>query len=108
MARYGRASYGGGMNASGGRLSLIVNPAAPTIPSTTPLGAVVASLQGVWSSGAPFTGSYVFVSPNFDDGGVYAITQNANNTGNLIINPSGPGVGSAGGSVEHVTIEATQ
>jgi hypothetical protein len=41
--------------------------------------------------------------PNSDSGGIYAIDRNNN-----LINPSGPGVGSAGGSVQNVTIVATQ
>lgn len=89
-------------------LTLVVTPTAPSIPSTTPKGSVVATLRASWSDGSAFTGSFIFVAPNFDYGGVYAITLNPDRTGQLIVNPNGPGVGSAGGSVEHVTIEATQ
>ena|ERR1700680_1329067 len=45
-----------------------------------------------------------FGSPNSSDGGIYAIDS----SNNLIINPSGPGVGSAGGTIQNVTIVATQ
>jgi hypothetical protein len=83
-------------------LSLAVSPLAPTIPSSTPLGATVATLRGVWSDGSSFTGSYTFVSPNYD-ADTYSISGS-----NLIVAANGPGVGSAGGSVEQVTMEAVQ
>jgi hypothetical protein len=83
-------------------LTLVVAPAMPTIPSSTPLGTTVATLQGVWSDRSPFTGSYAFVSPNYD-ADTYSISGSK-----LIVAPNGPGVGSAGGSVEHVTMEAVQ
>ncbi len=84
-------------------LTLIVSPTMPTIPDTTPLGTTVATLMGVWSSGATFTGSFIFVAPNFDDGGIYDISGNL-----LRVSPTGPGVGAEGGSVDFVTIAATQ
>ena len=83
-------------------LSLALTPSAPTIPSSTPLGTTVATLQGVWSDGSSFTGRYTFVSPNYD-ADTYSISGN-----DLIVAPNGPGVGSAAGSVEQVTIEAVQ
>jgi hypothetical protein len=85
-------------------LSISANPSNPTIPSTTALGSVVATLGATWSDGSPFTGTLSFGPPNYSNGGVYAIDSN----NNLIISPSGPGVGSAGGSTENVTIVATQ
>jgi hypothetical protein len=84
-------------------LSVTLNPANPTILSNTPPGTVVATISVTWSNGAPFTGSLSFGPPNSNGGGVYALSGN-----NLIINPSGPGVGAAGGSVQNVTIVATQ
>jgi hypothetical protein len=84
-------------------LNITLNPTNPTIPATTPLGAVVATVVVTWSNGAPFTGTLSFGPPNNNGGGVYALSGN-----NLIINPSGPGVGPAGGSVQNVTIVATQ
>jgi hypothetical protein len=84
-------------------LSIALNPPSPTIPSTTPLGAVVATVTVTWSNGAPFTGTLSFGPPNSNGGGVYALSGN-----NLIVSPSGPGVGPAGGSVQNVTIIATQ
>jgi hypothetical protein len=88
---------------TGTYLSLTVSPPSPTIPSTAPLGTVVVQLSAVWSDGAPFTGTLSFGPTDYSDGGVYALEGN-----NLIINPSGPGVGSAGGTTEYVTIVATQ
>jgi hypothetical protein len=85
-------------------LSITANPPNPTIPSTTPLGSVVAELTAAWSDGSPFTGTLSLGAPNFGSGGVYALDSN----NNLIISPLGPGVGSAGGSTENITIVATQ
>ena len=85
-------------------LSVALTPANPTIPSTAALGSMVAKITATWSDGSPFTGTIAFGSPNSNGGGVYAIDSSHN----LIINPSGPGVGSAGGLVENVTIVATQ
>src|SRR5262249_44882080 len=84
-------------------LSLSFQPPNPSIPSTTPLGATVATIIASWSNGQPFTGTLGFGSPYSNAGGVFAISGNS-----LIINPSGPGVGGAGGKVEQVTIVATQ
>jgi hypothetical protein len=89
---------------TGTYLSLTVIPPNPTIPSTTSLGATVAQITAAWSDGVPFTGTISFGAPNFNDGGVYALDGKSN----LIINPLGPGVGSAGGSTENITIVATQ
>ena len=85
-------------------LSITSNPPNPTIPSTTPLGSVVAKLTAAWSDGAPFTGKLSFGPPNYSAGGVYALDS----SNNLIISPLGPGVGAAGGTTENVTILGTQ
>jgi hypothetical protein len=87
-------------------LTVVVTPPNPSWPSTTSKGTVVATLQGTWDDGSAFVGDYIFASPNFNDGGVYAMTLNSDHSANLIIDPNGPGVGSAGGTIEHVTIEA--
>jgi hypothetical protein len=84
-------------------LSLTFQPPSPSIPNTAPLGATVATIIATWSNGQPFTGTLSFGSPYESGGGVFAISGNS-----LIINPSGPGVGAAGGTVEQVTIAATQ
>jgi hypothetical protein len=105
----GRSVYrGSSSRRTLGTLSLTVTPSSPSWPSSTPLGTVVATLQGVWSSGRPFIGDYVFVAPNFDDGGTYDIVLNADHSGSLRISPTGPGVGAAGGTVQSVTIEPRQ
>jgi hypothetical protein len=83
-------------------LSLSFEPPSPSIPSTTPLGATVATIIATWSNGQPFTGQISI--PNSTPAGVFAISNN--NT--LIISTSGPGVSAAGGTVEQVTIKATQ
>lgn len=84
-------------------LSLSFQPPSPSIPSTTALGATVATIIAGWSNGQRFTGTLGFASPYSSDGGVYAIVGNS-----LIVNPTGPGVGAAGGTIEHITIVATQ
>jgi Domain of unknown function (DUF4082) len=84
-------------------LNLSFEPPNPSIPSTTPKGATVAAIVPSWSNGQPFTGALSFGSPDSDAGGVFAISGNS-----LIISPSGPGVSGAGGTVEQVTIVATQ
>jgi hypothetical protein len=91
----------------GHSLELVVSPPAPIIPPTQPVGVPFATLYGVWHDGSKFGGNFAFAAPNFDDGGVYAITQpgGLGTPGSLSINPSGPGVG-AGGNIENVTIVA--
>jgi hypothetical protein len=84
-------------------LCLSIEPPNPSIPNTAPLGATVATIIATWSNGQPFTGTLGFGSPYSNGGGVFAINGNR-----LIVNPSGPGVGGAGGTVEQVTIVARQ
>jgi Domain of unknown function (DUF4082) len=82
-------------------LSLTFDPPNPSIPDTTPKGATVATILPTWSDGQPFTGTISI--GDSDPAGVFAISGNS-----LIIDPQGPGVGAAGGTVEQVTIVATQ
>lgn len=90
----------------GASLELNLNPAfETTIPSGTIAGTVVATLQGVWSNGAPFTGSYIFVAPNFNDGGLYLITLNPDRSGLL---KTAQTITSTVNVDEVVSIEATQ
>lgn len=84
-------------------LSLSFQPPNPSISNTTPLGATVATIIASWGNAQPFTGTLGFGSPYSNAGNVFAISGNS-----LIINPSGPGVSAAGGTVEQVTITATQ
>jgi hypothetical protein len=84
-------------------LNLSFQPPNPSITSTTPSGTMVATIVGAWSDGSPFTGTFSFAQPYSNDGGVFALSGNQ-----LIINPSGPGVGSDAGTVQNVTVVATQ
>ena len=84
-------------------LSLSFEPPNPTIPSNTAKGATVATIIPSWSNGELFTGTLSFGSPNFDASGAFAISGNK-----LIINPLGPGLDASGGTIEHVTVDATQ
>jgi hypothetical protein len=83
-------------------LTMTVTPPAPSVPDTTQKGATIATLAALWSDASAFTGTFIFVAPNFDDGGVFAISGN-----NLIVSNTGPGI-PAGGTVATVTIEPTQ
>jgi hypothetical protein len=83
-------------------LSLTFEPPNPSIPNTTPLGATVATVIATWSNGQPFTGTISVT--NSTPAGVFTIINN----NSLIISPSGPGVSAAGGTVEQVTVVATQ
>ncbi len=86
---------------------IVVTPSTtPTIPNWTPLGAIVATITVTMSDASPFTGTLTFGSPNFDDGGIYAISGTSSPF-YLIVNPSGPGVGPEGGNLDHVTLVAT-
>jgi hypothetical protein len=81
---------------------IMVAPSSPEVPDTTPLGAVVASYKVVMSDGSPFTGTVSFDAPFFDGGGVFALSGN-----NIIVNPTGPGLGPNMTSItDHITLEA--
>jgi hypothetical protein len=85
-------------------LSISFNPSAPSIPSTAAPGMVVAAINVTWSNNAPFTGTVAFASPNFGDGGTFAIDGNMN----IIVAPGGPGVSGDGGTMQNVSVSATQ
>jgi hypothetical protein len=56
------------------------------------------------SDGSPFTGTVGFGAPNYDAGGIFAISGN-----NIIVNPTGPGVGPNTTTLtDQITLEATQ
>jgi len=60
------------------------------------------------SDGTPFLGTIGFGAPNFDGGGIFALTGSPN-SGNIIINPNGPGIGPNSTSVtDQITLMATQ
>jgi hypothetical protein len=60
------------------------------------------------SDGSQFLGTIGFGPPNFDAGGVFALTGSPN-SGNIIVNPKGPGIGPNTSSVtDQITLVATQ
>jgi hypothetical protein len=75
----------------------------------TPLGTVVNTFTVSMSDGSPFTGTVAFGPPNFDDGGVFAITGPISGPGpySLVLNSMGSGL-PASSSTEIVTVVATQ
>src|SRR5262249_9005504 len=98
----GRASFT--VQAAAPVPAITVTPSNPTILDTTPLGAVVATFAVSMSDGSPFTGTVGFGAPNYDGGGVFAIAGN-----NIIVNPSGPGVGPNTTTLtDQITLQATQ
>jgi hypothetical protein len=89
-------------------LTLTFNPQMPSIPASTPLGAVVATATAAWSNGAPFTGTLTFGAPYADDGGTFALSCTQCATANIVVNPVGLGVTGDGGSTQNITVTATQ
>ena len=84
-------------------LTLSFNPPVPSIASNAPPGTVVATINATWSNGAPFTGTLSFAAPYSNDNAIFAISGDE-----LIINPQGPGVSADSGTLQNVTITATQ
>jgi hypothetical protein len=80
-------------------LMLSEQPAAPSVPASSPIGTVVTTLTAIWSNGAPFTGTYGFAAPYSNDGGLFALSGNQ-----VVVNASLP----AGMSTQNITVEATQ
>ncbi len=85
-------------------LSITFNPPNPSIPPTAAAGTVVSQIQPTWSDGSQFTGTVAFSSPDFSDGGTFAIDGNLN----VIISSTGPGVSGDNGTVQNISITATQ
>jgi hypothetical protein len=87
---------------------ITVTPNTPQVLDTTSVGAVVATYTVTMSDGSPFVGMIGFGPPNFDAGGIFALTGSPT-TGNVIINPSGPGVGPNLSTItDQITLAATQ
>lgn len=84
-------------------LLMSFNPPTPKVPAATAKGTAVSTVSVKWSNGTQFTGVLGFGSPNGDDGGKFALSGN-----DVIINPSGPGIGGDGGTTQNVTVTATQ
>jgi hypothetical protein len=81
-----------------------VTPSTPMVPDTTPRGAVVATYAVAMDDGSPFNGTVQFGAPNYDAGGIFALSGNS-----IIVNPTGPGVGPNMNTItDHVTLQATQ
>ena len=80
----------------------------PLIPDSTPLGAVVGTMTAAWSDGSTFTGTLMFGSPYGDDNGTFALSCMQCATANIVVNPVGLGVMGDGGTVQNVTVVATQ
>ena len=87
---------------------ITVTPNTPQVPDTTSLGAVVATYTVTMSDGSPFIGTIGFGPPNLDAGGIFALTGSPT-SGNVIVNPSGPGVGPNLSTItDQITLIATQ
>jgi hypothetical protein len=87
---------------------ITVTPNTPQVPDTTSVGAVVAAYTVTMSDGSPFVGTIGFGSPNFDAGGIFALAGSPT-SGNVIINPNGPGVGPNLSTItDLITLIATQ
>ena len=84
-------------------LTVSFSPPSPSISARAPVGTVVATINAAWSNGSPFTGTLGFNAPYSNDKATFAISGK-----NLIVNPSGPGVSGDGGTIQNVTIVATQ
>jgi hypothetical protein len=87
---------------------ITVTPNTPQLPDTTARGAVVATYTVTMSDGSPFVGTIGFGPPNFDAGGIFALAGSPT-SGNVIVNPNGPGVGpNLSTIIDHITLVATQ
>jgi hypothetical protein len=87
---------------------ITVTPNTPQVPDTTSVGAVVASYKVTMSDGSPFIGTIGFGPPNFDAGGIFALTGSPT-SGNVIVNQNGPGVGPNLSTItDQITLIATQ
>ena len=81
---------------------ITVAPNVPSVPDTTPRGAVVATYSVKMSDNSPFTGTVRFGPPYYDYDGRFALRGNS-----IIVNPNGPGLGPNEKTItEHVTLEA--
>jgi hypothetical protein len=88
---------------AGPHLVITFSPPNPTISSGAALGSTVATMNVIWSDGSPFTGTTGFTVPYSSDSNTFAISGN-----NLIIDPAGPGILADGGTVQNISITATQ
>lgn len=103
---------GGGVGPGAGTVTtqLTVIPSAPVIDSTTPVGAVIATVSVTRSDGLPWGGTIFFAAPNFDGGGRFALLgpHAADPSHEIIVNPVGPGLVNVTGSItDYITLDAT-
>ena len=89
-------------------LTLTFNPQMPSVQDTIPLGTVIATVTAAWSNGSPFTGTLMFGSPYTDDGGTFALSCQSCATANIVVSPTGLGLMSDGGTVQNITVVASQ
>jgi hypothetical protein len=94
---------GNGAAATAGRTAhgpphavITVLPEAPKIPDTTPRGGIVATYRVQMSDGSPFMGNVRFGPPYYNGQGMFALSGNR-----IIINPDGPGLGTAKAPITH-------
>ncbi len=86
-------------------LSISFNPSAPSARFDAPAGTVISTIIAQWSDGQPFTGSLSCTSgPYFCDGGTFAIDGSSN----VIVSAAGPGLSGDEGTVQNITVTATQ
>ena len=90
------------------RLTLSFDPPGPNISDFATPGTVVATATAAWSNGEPFTGTLMFGQPYGDDGGSFALSCNRCATAKILIDPAGLGLQGDGGTVQNVTIVASQ
>ena len=93
---------------AGRTLTLTFNPQMPSVQDTVPLGTVIATVTAAWSDGSPFTGTLGFGSPYADDGGTFALSCQSCATANIVVRQTGPGLMDDGGTVQNITVVATQ
>lgn len=70
--------------------------------------AEAATATAAWSDGPAFTGTLMFGAPYADDGGTFALSCTQCATANIVVSPAGLGLNGDGGTVQNITIVATQ
>jgi hypothetical protein len=88
-------------------LIMSFDPAAPSIPSTSPAGSSVAAVNVDWSDDVngshPFGGTPGFTTPYSNDSGRFGLSGDE-----LVVASGGPGVGGDGGTTQNVSVVASQ
>jgi hypothetical protein len=81
-------------------LQLSDSPSTPMVSPDAAVGTVITTLTASWSNGMPFTGTLSFVSPDNNDGGLFALTGT-----NVVVNGS---LAAFGGTTQEITVQAQQ